>query len=46
MPEYVMVRALKCTIPDELGKMIDRVWDTLEGPSYKMIVEKFMIEYI
>ena len=46
MPEYVMVGALKCTIPDELGRMIDGVWDTLEGPSYKMIVEQFMIEYI
>ena len=46
MPEYVMVGALKCTIPDELGRMIDRVWDTLEGSSYKMIVEQFMKEYI
>ena len=46
MPEYVMVGALRCTIPNELGRMIDRVWDTLEGSSYKMIVEQFMVEYI
>ena len=42
MPEYVIVGAIKCTILEELGRILDKVKETLKGPSYKMLVENFL----